>query len=249
MSGHSKWSTIKHKKAAQDAKRGKAFSKIIKEVTVAARIGGGDLAANPRLRTAIAAAKAENMPKDNIERAIKKGTGELEGANYEEVTYEGYGPGGVAILVETISDNRQRTVADVRHLFAKRGGNLGEPGSVAWIFEKKGLILVEKDKADEETLMTIALEANAEDIQEQESEWEVYTAPESFEDVKSALEANSIPVLTAEVTMLPGNTVSIEDEKQAGQLLILMEALEENSDVQNVYANFDIPDEILEKVG
>ncbi|MCK4603432.1 MAG: YebC/PmpR family DNA-binding transcriptional regulator [Deltaproteobacteria bacterium] len=249
MSGHSKWSTIKHKKAAQDAKRGKAFSKIIKEVTVAARIGGGDLAANPRLRTAIAAAKAENMPKDNIERAIKKGTGELEGANYEEVTYEGYGPGGVAILVETISDNRQRTVADVRHLFAKRGGNLGEPGSVAWIFEKKGLILVEKDEADEETLMTIALEANAEDIQEQESEWEVYTAPESFEDVKSALEANSIPVLTAEVTRLPGNTVSIEDEKQASQLLILMEALEENSDVQNVYANFDIPDEILEKVG
>ena len=249
MSGHSKWSTIKHKKAALDAKRGKAFSKIIKEVTVAARIGGGDLAANPRLRTAIAAAKAENMPKDNIERAIKKGTGELEGANYEEVTYEGYGPGGVAILVETISDNRQRTVADVRHLFAKRGGNLGEPGSVAWIFEKKGLILVEKDKADEETLMTIALEANAEDIQEQESEWEVYTAPESFEDVKSALESNSIPVLSAEITMLPGNTVSIEDEKQVGQLLILMEALEENSDVQNVYANFDIPDEILEKVG
>ncbi|MEA1991889.1 MAG: YebC/PmpR family DNA-binding transcriptional regulator [Thermodesulfobacteriota bacterium] len=249
MSGHSKWSTIKHKKAALDAKRGKAFSKIIKEVTVAARIGGGDVAANPRLRTAIAAAKAENMPKDNIERAIKKGTGELEGANYEEVTYEGYGPGGVAILVETISDNRQRTVADVRHLFAKRGGNLGEPGSVAWIFEKKGLILVEKDKADEETLMTIALEADAEDIQEQESEWEIYTALESFEDVKSALEANNIPVLSAEVTMLPGNTVSIEDEKQAGQLLILMEALEENSDVQNVYANFDIPDEILEKVG
>jgi YebC/PmpR family DNA-binding regulatory protein len=249
MSGHSKWSTIKHKKAAQDAKRGKAFSKIIKEVTVAARIGGGDLAANPRLRTAIAAAKAENMPKDNIERAIKKGTGELEGANYEEVTYEGYGPGGVAILVETISDNRQRTVADVRHLFAKRGGNLGEPGSVAWIFEKKGFILVEKDKADEETLMAIALEANAEDIQEQESEWEIYTAPESFEDVKSALEANSIPVLTAEITRLPSNTVNIEDEKRASQLLILMEALEENSDVQNVYANFDIPDEILEKVG
>ncbi|MBW1938581.1 MAG: YebC/PmpR family DNA-binding transcriptional regulator [Deltaproteobacteria bacterium] len=249
MSGHSKWSTIKHKKAAQDAKRGKAFSKIIKEVTVAARIGGGDLAANPRLRTAIAAAKAENMPKDNIERAIKKGTGELEGANYEEVTYEGYGPGGVAILVETISDNRQRTVADVRHILAKRGGNLGEPGSVAWIFEKKGLILVEKDKADEETLMTIALEANAEDIQEQESEWEVSTAPEFFEDVKSALKANSIPVLTTEITMLPCNTVSIKDEKQASQILILMEDLEENSDVQNIYANFDIPDEILEKVG
>lgn len=249
MSGHSKWSTIKHKKAAQDAKRGKAFSKIIKEVTVAARIGGGDLAANPRLRTAIAAAKAENMPKDNIERAIKKGAGELEGVNYEEVTYEGYGPGGVAILVETISDNRQRTVADVRHLFAKRGGSLGEPGSVAWIFEKKGLIVIEKDKVDEEILMTIALEANAEDIQEQKIEWEVYTAPESFEDVKSALESNNIPLLTAEITMLPGNTVSITDEKQASQLLILMEDLEENSDVQNVYANFDIPDEILEKVG
>ncbi|MFO8241290.1 MAG: YebC/PmpR family DNA-binding transcriptional regulator [Dissulfuribacterales bacterium] len=249
MSGHSKWSTIKHKKAAQDAKRGKAFSRIIKEVTVAARIGGGDLSSNPRLRTAIAAAKAENMPKDNIERAIKKGIGELDGANYEEVTYEGYGPGGVAILVETISDNRQRTVADVRHIFTKRGGSLGEPGSVAWIFEKKGLILVKKDKADEESLMTIALEANAEDIEEQEYGWELSTAPEFFEDLKSALEASSIPLATAEITMLPGNMITIEDEKQAGQLLILMEDLEENSDVQNVYANFDIPDEILEKVG
>ncbi|PXF54778.1 MAG: YebC/PmpR family DNA-binding transcriptional regulator [Deltaproteobacteria bacterium] len=248
MSGHSKWSTIKHKKAMQDAKRGKAFSRIIKEIMVAARIGGGDLGANPRLRTAVAAAKAENMPKDNIERAIKKGTGELEGVNYEEVTYEGYGPGGVAILVETISDNRQRTVADIRHLFSRMGGSLGEPGSVAWLFEKKGLLLVEKDKVDEEELMTIALEANADDIQEQESEWEIYTAPEDFEDVKSALESNGIPVLSGEVTMLPGNTVSIEDEKQAGQLLKLMEVLEENSDVQDVYANFDIPDEILGKV-
>ncbi len=248
MSGHSKWSTIKHKKAMQDAKRGKAFSRIIKEIMVAARIGGGDLGANPRLRTAVAAAKAENMPKDNIERAIKKGTGELEGVNYEEVTYEGYGPGGVAILVETISDNRQRTVADIRHLFSRMGGSLGEPGSVAWLFEKKGLLLVEKDKVDEEELMTIALEANADDIQEQESEWEIYTAPEDFEDVKSALESNGIPVLSGEVTMLPGNTVGIEDEKQAGQLLKLMEALEENSDVQDVYANFDIPDEILGKV-
>jgi len=248
MSGHSKWSTIKHKKAMQDAKRGKAFSRIIKEIMVAARIGGGDPGANPRLRTAVAAAKAENMPKDNIERAIKKGTGELEGVNYEEVTYEGYGPGGVAILVETISDNRQRTVADIRHLFSRMGGSLGEPGSVAWLFEKKGLLLVEKDKVDEEELMTIALEANADDIQEQESEWEIYTAPEDFEDVKSALESNGIPVLSGEVTMLPGNTVGIEDEKQAGQLLKLMEALEENSDVQDVYANFDIPDEILGKV-
>lgn len=249
MSGHSKWSTIKHKKAAQDAKRGKAFTKVIKEITVAARIGGGDFAANPRLRTAVAAAKAENMPKDNIERAIKKGTGELEGVNYEEVTYEGYGPGGVAILIETITDNRQRTVADIRHLFSKKGGNLGEPGSVAWIFEKKGLILIEKDKTDEDTIMTAALEANADDIQEQESEWEVYTAPEVLGEIKSVMESRNIPLLSAEVTMLPGNTIKIDDEKTANQLLVLMEALEDMDDVQNVFANFDIPDELLERLG
>jgi len=249
MSGHSKWSTIKYKKAIQDSRRGKAFTKVIKEITVAARIGGGDLLANPRLRAAISNAKAENMPKDNIERAIKKGTGELEGVNYEEIIYEGYGPGGVAILVETITDNRQRTVADIRHLFSKKGGNLGEPGSVAWIFEKKGLILVEKDKIDEENLMNIALEANADDIQEQESEWEVYTAPEAFEGVKSVLESGDVPILSAEITMLPSNTVRIEDEKKAGQLLALMEALEDNDDVQHVYANFDIPDELLKRIG
>ncbi len=249
MSGHSKWSTIKHKKAAQDAKRGKAFTKVIKEITVAARIGGGDFTANPRLRTAVAAAKAENMPKDNIERAIKKGTGELEGVNYEEVTYEGYGPGGVAILIETITDNRQRTVADIRHLFSKKGGNLGEPGSVAWIFEKKGFIVVEKDKTDEDTIMTAALEANADDIQEQESEWEVYTAPEVLGEIKSVMESRNIPLLSAEVTMLPGNTIKIDDEKTASQLLVLMEALEDMDDVQNVFANFDIPDELLERLG
>ncbi len=248
MSGHSKWSTIKHKKAAQDAKRGKVFTKLIKEITVAARLGGGDPAANPRLRAAISAAKNANMPKDNIERAIKKGTGELEGVSYEDVTYEGYGPGGVAVLVETITDNRQRTVAEVRHIFAKRGGSMGEPGSVAWIFSKKGLIVVEKDKVDEETLMEVALEAGADDLQEQESEWEIVTSPESFSQVKAALESQNIPILSAEVTMVPQNTVKIEDEQKAAQLMKLMEALEDNDDVQHVYANFDIPEKILEKV-
>ncbi len=248
MSGHSKWSTIKHKKAAQDAKRGKTFTKLIKEITVAARLGGGDPSANPRLRAAIDAAKASNMPKSNIERAIKKGTGELEGVSYEEVTYEGYGPGGVALLVETITDNRQRTVAEVRHILSKRGGNMGEPGSVAWIFEKKGLIVIDKSKVDEDTLMTIALEAGAEDIKDSDSEWEVETAPETLSDVKAAIEAAGIEILSSEVTMVPGNTVTVEDEKQAQQLLALMNALEENDDVQHVYANFDIPDEILEQV-
>ncbi len=248
MSGHSKWSTIKHKKAAQDAKRGKEFTKLIKEITVAARLGGGDPEANPRLRAAVALAKAANMPKNNIERAIKKGTGELEGVSYEEVTYEGYGPGGVALLVETITDNRQRTVADVRYILSKRGGNLGEPGSVAWIFEKKGLIVVEKDKVDEETLMNVALEAGADDLQEQETEWEVITAPDAFDQVKAGLEEHDIPVASAEVTMVPSSTVEVDDEQKAAQLLRLMEALEENDDVQHVYANFDIPDHILEKV-
>ncbi len=248
MSGHSKWSTIKHKKAAQDAKRGKIFTKLIKEITVAARLGGGDPAANPRLRAAIEAAKAQNMPKNNIERAIKKGTGELEGVSYEEVTYEGYGPGGVAVLVETITDNRQRTVAEVRHIFAKRGGSMGEPGSVAWIFEKKGLIVIEKSKVDEDTLMDVALEAGAEDIQDSGTEWEIETRPENLEKVKKALEDAGIEILSAEVSMVPSNTIDIQDEKQAEQLMKLMNALEDNDDVQHVYANFDIPDELLEKV-
>ncbi len=248
MSGHSKWSTIKHKKAAQDAKRGKIFTKLIKEITVAARLGGGDPAANPRLRAAIDAAKAQNMPKNNIERAVKKGTGELEGVSYEEVTYEGYGPGGVAVLVETITDNRQRTVAEVRHIFAKRGGSMGEPGSVAWIFEKKGLIVIEKSKVDEDTLMDAALEAGAEDIQDSGTEWEIETRPENLEKVKKALEDADIEILSAEVSMVPSNTIDIQDEKQAEQLMKLMNALEDNDDVQHVYANFDIPDELLEKV-
>ncbi len=249
MSGHSKWSTIKHKKSAQDAKRGRIFTKLTKEIMVAARLGGGDPSANPRLRAAISSAKSENMPKDKIERAIKKGTGELEGVNYEEITYEGYGPGGVAVLVESMTDNRQRTVADVRHLFSKMGGSLGEPGSVAWMFEKKGLIVVDKAKADEETLMNLALEAGAEDMEEQDSMWEIKTAPEDFEAVRGALEEKGIEMESASISMLPQNTVAVEDEKRAAQLLKLMDALEDHDDVQNVYANFDIPDEILEKVG
>ncbi len=248
MSGHSKWSTIKHKKAATDAKRGKIFTKLIKEITVAARLGGGDPSANPRLRAAIDAAKSQNMPKSNIERAIKKGTGELEGVNYEEITYEGYGPGGVAVLVETITDNRQRTVAEVRHLLSKRGGNMGEPGSVAWVFEKKGLIVIEKDKVDEETLMDVALEAGADDIRDEGSEWEVETSPDVLPAVRDAVKAAGIEIISAEVSMVPSTTVKLEDEKQAKQMLLLMEALEENDDVQNVYANFDIPEDILEKV-
>ncbi|MGB9712117.1 MAG: YebC/PmpR family DNA-binding transcriptional regulator [Dissulfurimicrobium sp.] len=249
MSGHSKWSTIKHKKGALDAKRGKIFTKLIKEIMVAARLGGGDPASNPRLRNAIMAAKSENMPKENIERAIKKGTGELEGANYEEILYEGYGPGGVAVLVEAMTDNRQRTVSDVRHIFSKRGGSLGEPGSVAWMFEKKGLIIVEKSSIDEESLMTLALEAGAEDLKENESDWEIRTTPDSFEAVRAAIEAKGIKIEEAQVTMVPKTVVKIEDEQQAGQILRLMEAIEDNDDVQHVYANFDISDSLLEKLG
>ncbi len=248
MSGHSKWSTIKHKKSAQDAKRGRIFTKLTKEIMVAARLGGGDPASNPRLRAAIQAAKAENMPKDKIERAIKKGTGELEGERYEEIQYEGYGPGGVAILVESMTDNRQRTVADLRHLFSKRGGNLGEPGSVAWMFEKKGLIIIDKGAVDEETLMTVALDAGAEDLNEEDDIWEVHTDPSSFDAVKSALEEAGISYQSAKVTMVPKNIVKVEDEKQATQLLRLMDSLEDHNDVQNVYANVDIPSELLEKI-
>ena len=206
MSGHSKWSTIRHKKGAADAKRGKIFTKLIKEITVAARMGGGDLNANPRLRTAVAAAKAENMPKDNIERAIKKGTGELEGVNYEESIYEGYGPGGAAVLVESLTDNKNRAVSEIRHIFSKNGGNLGETGCVAWMFSKKGYFVVEKSAADEETLMEAALEAGAEDVREDESNFEVITAPEDFEAVKTALEEASIPVESAEITQPGGQT-------------------------------------------
>lgn len=249
MSGHSKWSTIKHKKGAADAKRGKVFTKIIKEITLAARLGGGDVEGNSRLRQAIAAAKAENMPKDNIEKAIKKGTGELEGgAAYEEVIYEGYGPGGVAVLVEVMTDNKNRTVAEIRHIFSKHGGNLGENGCVAWMFEKKGSLVFSKDVIAEDQLMEVALEAGAEDVREQESEYEVISDPGTFEEVKSAMEVAGIPCLLAEITMIPQNTVELE-EGIAGQMLKLMEKMEDNDDVQHVYANFDIPDEIMEKLG
>ena len=248
MSGHSKWSTIKRKKGAADAKRGKVFSKLIKEITVSARIGGGDQSGNPRLRAAILAAKAENMPKDNIDRAIKKGTGDLEGAAYEETVYEGYGPGGVAILVQVLTDNKNRTVSDVRHIFTKNGGNMGEAGSVAWLFDKKGFVVFDKGKVAEEALMEWALEAGVEDMREQENEWEVITSPENFEPVRTALEAKQWKPQVAEITMLPKNTITL-DAKQAEQMLRMMEALEDHEDVQNVYANFDIPDQVMEALG
>lgn len=248
MSGHSKWSTIKHKKGAADAKRGKIFTKIIKEIMVAARMGGGAADANPRLRAAILAAKAENMPKENIERAIKKGTGELEGVSYEEINYEGYGPGGVAVLVDVMTDNRNRAASDIRHIFSRNGGNLGEAGCVAWMFSKKGSIVFNKDKVSEDQLMEIALDAGAEDVKDQEDQFEVTTSLEEFADVKAAFDAQGLAYELAEVTMVPQTTVRIEDEKLAQQLLRLMDGLEDSDDVQNAYANFDIPDEILDKI-
>jgi YebC/PmpR family DNA-binding regulatory protein len=248
MSGHSKWSTIKRKKGAADAKRGKIFSKVIKEITIAARIGGGDPEGNPRLRAAIALAKSENMPKDNIDRAIKKGTGGLDGAMYEEIVYEGYGPGGVAMLVQVLTDNKNRTVAEVRHLFTKHGGSMGETGCVAWMFEKKGFIVFEKSKVDEEALMEWGLEAGVDDIREQENELEVIVSLENFEKIRSELEEKKWVPQVAELTMLPKNTITLEG-KNAEQMLRLMEAMEDNDDVQNVYANFDIPEKVMEALG
>jgi len=247
MSGHSKWHSIKHRKGAVDAKRGKVFTKLIKEITVAARLGGKDPDSNSRLRTAIAAAKAENMPKDNIDRAIKKGTGELEGTSYEEVTYEGYGPGGVAVLVEVLTDNKNRAVADVRHLFERYGGSLGAAGCVAWMFSQQGLIVFRKDETDEERLFEVALEAGAEDIKEGEKEFEVITEPSSFESVKTAVENAELNYMLAEITMIPKTTVNL-DGKNAQQMLTLMELLEDNDDINHVYANFDIPDEVMEAI-
>ena len=244
MSGHSKWSSIKHKKGATDAKRGKIFSKIIKEITVVARMGGGDPDANPRLRTVIAAAKSENMPKDNIERAIKKGTGELEGVNYEESTYEGYGPGGAAVFIESVTDNKNRAVADIRHIFSKHGGNLGENGCVAWMFDKKGYIAIEKKAVDEDSLMETAIEAGAEDVREDNGSFEIITEPDDFESVKTAVDLAAISYIDAEVTMLPQSTTNLEG-KQALQMVKLMEALEDCEDVQKVYTNADIPEEIV----
>ena len=246
MSGHSKWSSIKHKKATKDARRGKLFTKLIKEITVAARMGGGDISANPRLRTAVQTAKAASMPNDNIERAIKKGTGELEGVHYEEIHYEGYGPGGAAILVQALTDNKNRTVQEIRHLFSKYGGNLGETGCVAWMFDKKGLITVEKTKGGEDQLINLALEAGAEDVREEDSLFEVVTRPEDFEKVRERLEREKIPTVAAQITMIPKSTVFL-DGHNAEQILKLTEELEELDDVQSVAANFDIPNELLEQ--
>jgi len=238
MSGHSKWATIKHKKAALDAKRGKVFTRLIKEITIAAR-GGGDPDGNPRLRTAIAAAKAVSMPADNIKRAIMRGTGELEGAQIEEIMFEGYGPGGAAVLVLCATDNRNRTVSEIRHVFSKNGGNLGEQGSVAWMFERKSHVLIAKENATEEQLMTIVLDAGGEDIRDDGENWEVLSAPEAHDAVVEALQRANIPTIQAEIAMVPKNLVKLEGKNAQG-MLKLSDALEEHDDVQNVYSNFDI---------
>jgi YebC/PmpR family DNA-binding regulatory protein len=247
MSGHSKWHSIKHKKGAVDAKRGKIFTKLIKEITVATRLGGKDPESNARLRTAIAAAKAENMPKENIERGIKKGTGELEGSAYEEAIYEGYGPGGVAVLVEVLTDNKNRAVAEVRHLFERHGGSLGAAGCLAWMFSQKGLIVLSRDQTDEERLFEVALEAGAEDIKEGKKEFDVITEPPLFEKVRAAIANAGFTPILAEITMIPKTTTKLQG-KNAQQMLTLMELLEENDEVNHVYANFDISDEVMEAV-
>jgi len=244
MSGHSKWHSIKHKKGALDAKRGRMFTKVIKEITIAARIGGGDAEGNPRLRKAIADAKELNMPADNIKRAIQKGTGELEGGQLEELQYEGYGPSGVALIVEVVTDNRNRTVSEIRHVFSKNGGNMAESGSVAWMFSKKGYIAIEKAKADEETLMTLAIDAGADDFSSDEAIYEIYTSPQAFDKVLNAVKAKNLPTQTAEVSMIPQNYVKVEG-KAAQQVVKLMEALDEHDDVQHVYGNFDIEESEL----
>lgn len=246
MSGHSKWASIKHKKGAADAKRGKLFSKLIREIAVAARLGGGDPTGNPSLRTALDKARAANMPSDNITRAIKRGTGELEGVRYEEVTFEGYGPGGVAMLVETLTDNRNRTVAELRHLFSKMGGNLGEAGCVAWMFNMRGVLTFDKS-VGEETLMNTVLEAGAEDIVDEEDTLTVYTDTTSFEEVKSACESQGLSYIEASLSMIPQNTIK-PDHSTAEKLLKLMNALEDHDDVKNVYANFDIDTKTMEEL-
>lgn len=247
MSGHSKWHSIKHKKAAEDAKRGRIFTKLIKEITVAARMGGGDPDGNPRLRTAIDAAKSENMPKSNIENAIKKGTGELPGVVYEEFTYEGYGPGGVALLIETMTDNKNRTVAEIRYILDKHGGNLGENGCVNWMFDYKGLVRVPRDEISEEEIFEKAIEAGAEDVQDADEFWEVYTAETDITDVKEALAGMDVPIENAERVAVPQNYIKVEG-KDAEKLLKIMDKLEDHDDVQNVFANFDIDEEELERI-
>jgi len=246
MSGHSKWHTIKHKKGALDAKRGKVFTKLIKEITVAARTGGtGDVDANARLRKAVTDAKGQNMPNDTIDRAIKRGTGELEGVNYDEITYEGYGPNGVAVLVETMTDNRNRTVAELRHIFSKNGGNLGEAGSVAWMFDKKGYLVVDKAVKSEDELFEIAIEAGADDMQDEGDVFEIYTTPDTFEQVAEALKTAGIEPQAAEVSMIPQNYIALTGG-DAKTMLKLYEAIDDNEDVQKVYANFDIDESEME---
>jgi YebC/PmpR family DNA-binding regulatory protein len=242
MSGHNKWSTIKHKKGAADAKRGKMFSKLIKEITIAARMGGGDPDGNPRLRTAVMAARNANMPKDNIERAIKRGTGEIEGVNYEEITYEGYGPGGVAVLVEALTDNKNRTVAEIRHIFDKYSGNLGESGCVAWMFDKKGMIEVASGNLTEDEVMELALENGAQDVTNVGDTFEITTDPSDFELVRKAVEEKGWKIELAEITMIPQTTVKLEGKK-AEQMLKMMDVLDDHEDLQRVYANFDISEE------
>jgi YebC/PmpR family DNA-binding regulatory protein len=245
MSGHSKWATIKHKKAAADAKRGRIFTKLIKEITVAARIGGGDPTGNARLRAAIAAAKDSNMPQDNITRAVKKGTGELEGVSYEEATFEGIGPGGVAIMVNVVTDNKNRTLPEIRHLFSKYGGSLGQHNSVSWMFEKKGYLVVEQSAISEDQLVEVVLEAGGEDVRQDGANFEVMTAPEAYETVLNAIKARNVPIAHSEIKMMPKNTVRAEGAT-AKKVLNFIEALEEHDDVQNVWANFDIDESDME---
>jgi len=247
MSGHSKWSTIKRKKGVADAKRGKIFTTIIKEITISARLGGGDEAANPRLRQAIAKAKSANMPADNIKRAIKKGTGELPGVNYEEASYEGYGPAGVAIMMEILTDNKKRTVAEIRHLMTKYGGNLGENGSVAWMFDKKGQIVVEKGNLDEDSIFEIVIECGAEDFEVEGDEFVIVTEPVELMEVRDNLEAKNIIVKSSEIEFVPKNLQKV-DGKDVESVINLMEALEDNEDIKNVYANFDIDEELLTSI-
>ncbi len=245
MSGHSKWATIKHKKAATDAKRGRVFTKLIREITIAARVGGGDAIANPRLRTAVAAAKNENMPNENIERAIQRGTGQLEGEQYEEVMFEGYGPGGVGMLVHVVTSNRNRVVSEIRHVMGKNGGNLAEAGAVGWMFHRKGDIAVPKEQANEDKLLSIVLDAGAEDLRDDGSTWEVITPPEAFEAVRDALTKAGIKPSSATVGMVPQNYVKLTGA-QAQQMIRLVEALEEHDDVQQVFANFDIDEKEIQ---
>ncbi len=247
MSGHSKWATIKHKKAAQDAQRGKTFTKLIREITIAARQGGGNPEANPRLRTVIEKAKESSMPQDNIERAIKKGTGELEGTSYEEFTIEGYAPGGIAIMVEVLTDNKNRTTSEIRNTFSKKGGYVAGAGSVSWMFQKKGFIVIDRKVIEEDRLMSIVLDSGALDMTTEIDEYEITTEVKDFEQVKEALKKNNIVWKSAEITLIPNTTIRLVGQ-EAKQLLSLVEALEDHDDVQNVYANFDIPDEVMQEV-